>query len=164
MIEQVDFADTMKTWGVTINSQFVPASLFKDDEWRSNCINHNVTIRRGASGINTNYSQGIGHLPKIKAYEGISLDAHNARQRAIETGGLGKKLPTPTLIEVMYSLLMDSNSELTSFADWCSDYGYEDDSIKALKIFEACRTVKLEMLSMFTSKEIEEMNDLLQDY
>lgn len=44
----------------------------------------------------------------------------------------------PKLSDVLYCLFMDSEARNTCFEDWCSDFGYSDDSIKARDIYNAC--------------------------
>jgi len=43
---------------------------------------------------------------------------------------------TPTAVEFLDCLLSDANGDLSSFENWCDDYGYDKDSRKALKTFK----------------------------
>lgn len=44
----------------------------------------------------------------------------------------------PKLEEVLHGLFLDSSAREQCFQDWCSDFGYSDDSIKAKRIYDAC--------------------------
>jgi hypothetical protein len=45
---------------------------------------------------------------------------------------------TPKLEEVLNCLFLDSMAHEESFPDWCDNFGYSNDSIKAKQIYEAC--------------------------
>ena len=63
----------------------------------------------------TTYYTGVGHRNKLT------------------------KRPTrPTVTDVLHSLFMDASAADENFSDWCANYGYSDDSIKALNIYKAC--------------------------
>jgi len=44
----------------------------------------------------------------------------------------------PTVKDVIYALYGDSRACNQSFNDWCSDFGYDSDSLKALNTYQAC--------------------------
>ena len=48
----------------------------------------------------------------------------------------------PRLADVLESLRMDANSP-DSFTEFCDEFGYDADSIKALKIWKACVSIKI---------------------
>lgn len=49
------------------------------------------------------------------------------------------KKPSPPRIEdVLFSLSLDCRVESHSFSEWCEEFGYSDDSIKALKVYQQC--------------------------
>jgi hypothetical protein len=58
------------------------------------------------------------------------------------TGLRSKKFPNkpvkPEMRDVLESLILDASAADYNFADWCSEYGYSDDSIKALNTYKAC--------------------------
>jgi hypothetical protein len=43
---------------------------------------------------------------------------------------------TPTAVEFLDCLLSDASGDLSSFENWCNEYGYDQDSRKALKTFK----------------------------
>ena len=70
----------------------------------------------------------------------------------------------PKAASVLHSLLMDTYAIDSSFEDWCSDYGYDTDSIKALKTYKACRSIGERMVRVFSTDTIDAMREILQDY
>lgn len=88
------------------------------------------------------YSKGLGYATqkreKNKTYAKIS----DADGRA----ALGKKyeeftncyVSLPTLDSVLESLFLDASAYSESFDSWCSNCGYDSDSIKALNMYQAC--------------------------
>ena len=44
----------------------------------------------------------------------------------------------PSIRMVMESLLWDASAADHNFADWCDEFGYSDDSIKALNTYKQC--------------------------
>jgi hypothetical protein len=59
----------------------------------------------------------------------------------------------PTIEEVLESMQMDVNGELDDFESWAGDYGYDTDSRKAEKIFQACQREK-KQLRAFLGREL----------
>ena len=70
----------------------------------------------------------------------------------------------PTAASVLYSLLLDSGAVNSCFSDWCADFGYNDDSIKALETYNACCKIGQQLRGFFTHQQQETMREILQDY
>lgn len=62
----------------------------------------------------------------------------------------------PTVADVMYSLLSDSDCSNSNFVDFCADLGYSDDSIKALNIYKACCETAVALRKYLTPEQIAE--------
>lgn len=71
----------------------------------------------------------------------------------------------PTLDSVLGSLLSDGSCHFDGerFEDWCSNYGYSDDSIKAKDIFDTCEAIGKDLRRAFSLAEIEELRELSRD-
>lgn len=144
-----------------------------------------VKLFKGDSMIlETEYSQGLGHmqgynekdycnykvkdLVKVMLEKGIELKKHVKLFDYFDC--VGKewfiKLKTQKhelkTADILYSLVVDSDCiTCGSFEDWCSNYGYDTDSIKANKIYNDCLQIGLKMNSAFNLPELQE---LFQDY
>ena len=70
----------------------------------------------------------------------------------------------PTATAVLSSLLLDAEAIDESFADWCSNYGYDDDSISALETYRACCATGEALRRVFSRQDVAEFRELLQDY
>jgi hypothetical protein len=159
--------DILNSHGIEYKAKHRPSSAFKGDEWREKAINHNIYLcnHNGSVRIDTTYSQGIAHHPLYK--QGNNLVSYWQRiNESLETGRLShtKKLPKPSLVDVMHSLLVDSMGDFSSFSNWCNDYGYDSDSISAQDTFNACRDTKLSLEGLFTTESLAMMNELLEDH
>lgn len=69
----------------------------------------------------------------------------------------------PTKKDVLYSMIIDDVSDL-DFNDFCNEFGYNNDSIKALKVYEACKRETKAYYDMFDSEERETLEEILSDY
>lgn len=70
----------------------------------------------------------------------------------------------PNAASVLHSLAMDSEAINDSFNNWCDNFGYDSDSIKALNTYQECCKIGKEFNKLFDRKEIEALREMLQDY
>ena len=69
----------------------------------------------------------------------------------------------PTKKDILYSMIMDDINDM-NFNGFCDNFGYDKDSIKALKIYEACQKQTKAYYNMFDNEEREVLQELLQNY
>jgi hypothetical protein len=70
----------------------------------------------------------------------------------------------PHAADVLQSLILDGEAVNESFLDWCANYGYSDDSIKALNTYnECCKTGEI-LRKFFPREALQALRDALQDY
>jgi hypothetical protein len=112
------------------------------DDWP--CDQWRVSISSKAGYWSTDYFTGLGHRKKVKFGPDI------ARK--------------PKIADVLHSLIMDANAADQNFHDWCADYGYSDDSIKALNTYKACLEIGVALHKHFSPKTVRQIRELLQDY
>ena len=63
---------------------------------------------------------------------------------------MGKALcREPTISDVLYSLVSDSEASEMSFSEWCGELGYNDDSRKAERTYQACVRVGARLKKLF---------------
>ena len=76
--------------------------------------------------------------------------------------GLGLAGIEPSLEDVMTSLSLDSLSTNMSFDDFCSEFGYDNDSIKALKLYEQCKEDDVRLRKLFGEDYDEIMEEVAE--
>ena len=69
----------------------------------------------------------------------------------------------PSKKDVLYSFIMDDVTGM-DFKEFCLEFGYDNDSIKALRIFEACKEQTENFYRLFNEEEREILRELLNDY
>ena len=117
------------------------------------------------------YHTGIGHrIPKsrfdkkefdrIKRINPIkeinNLIVHNSQIKAVS------KLKPLDIDDVLYSLLIDSEANDYSFQDWCNNFGYDVDSIKAMNMYNDCISTYNKVRTFIT--DFDKARELFQDY
>ena len=77
----------------------------------------------------------------------------------------GNVKPTaPSAAAVLHSLLLDAQAAEFAFEDWCSEYGYNADSRRALTIYFDCQGAAGKIAKIFTRKQIETLREMMKDY
>jgi hypothetical protein len=67
----------------------------------------------------------------------------------------GGKASTPTASDLVWSVATDSTQALEdSFNDWCDNFGYTTDSIKARSIYKACQRNGERLINLIGNAEI----------
>lgn len=175
--------------GLAMAAEFVPASTFKDDEWKRGAVNFNITIYRdtGNAGrvvplYSGPYAYGVGNLPNYSQHYATKLCGEPILTAALERGvwpvdGLkgfdgGRtpshktmKVPAPSLRDVLYSLLNDASAiDLPDFETWASEYGYDADSRSAEATYRACLDTGLKLRAALGDSVLAELRELFQDY
>lgn len=70
----------------------------------------------------------------------------------------------PEIAGLLYSLILDSEAMHESFINWCANFGYDNDSISNLNLYQECCKVGKEFYSFFPKDTIEEFKKILEDY
>lgn len=100
------------------------------------------------NGIEFDYYTGIGHRVAISRPR-ISSSGYSFRELLMKTLtyeglkqfiAISKPVP-PKLDDLLHSLVTDASAAEMSFEDWCGDYGYDTDSIKALETYRECQQI-----------------------
>jgi hypothetical protein len=69
----------------------------------------------------------------------------------------------PTNADILHSLVLDDvNGE--TFESWCGNFGYDTDSISALRTYEACKDNTARLAKVIAPSDIVKIKELLQDY
>lgn len=82
--------------------------------------------------------------------------------------GLGRRKdgkPTkPKIADILYSLLLDGEAVYLTHQKWCYNYGYSDDSIKALEMYKECVKTGEQLAQLYSTNTICKLKELLIDY
>ena len=77
----------------------------------------------------------------------------------------GKRKPKkPKVADVLHSLILDASAADENFLDWCENYGFSDDSIKAMNTYKACLETAVVLRKHFPPDTLRTVRELLQDY
>lgn len=109
------------------------------DEWRKTTNKWQVKLIYFDKEYVTNYFMGYG---------------------LVDSWGRPKK---PQIKDVLYSMIVDDVNDI-DFYDFCNEFGYDNDSTKALEIYKACQKQTQAYYNMFDNEEREILRELLQDY
>lgn len=67
------------------------------------------------------------------------------------------KAPTP--YDIIACISSDAYTPET-FEDWCSEYGYDSDSLNALQTFRRCNAFAKRLRAFFTPAELEQLSEI----
>lgn len=114
------------------------------DQWR-------VTLSSKAGFHSFDYFTGLGLREIISRTRGMTI----------------KRPRKPKVADVLHSLILDASAADENFHDWCANFGYSDDSIKALNTYKACLETAQALRKHFspdTLRTVRTVRELLQDY
>ena len=178
--------DLIEALNIKYEAKFVPFSQSINKDNKDKSLNWIVTLTRNGTTLTTDYMQGIAHCkyyPQTwgkpsykdrKLLEGCNETCETRVNYLWSDYGdrvmmpirkENRKAKEPTLKDVLYSLILDSDVlQHESFEDWADCFGYEQDSRSAEKIYQACLTIGLKVNRMFNESERESLAEFYQDY
>lgn len=151
---------------------------FNGEPWQHDAYSCAFTIRDGTAGHEEfDYFMGIGNRAKATErdkqqakydFPGVTQNDITQRtqygRRYLAAVEKLRKPKAPHPADVLCSLILDSSAAEQTFESWCSDFGYDTDSRKALNTYEACQQNTDKLRRIFTHAQIEALRDALQDY
>ena len=136
--EQV-VAAYLESIGVTFSSQYTHKDKLGD--WP--CYKHICTLSSKTASSSFEFSKGLAYA--IQYCTNVFIK--------------------PVLAaELLHSVLLDSHANEVSHADWCADYGYDEDSRKGLETYLACQENYNKLLKVLTRSQLDHIAELLEDY
>lgn len=172
--EERDFI--LSELGVGIKCEYIPTQMpdipFKRREippmkWK-------VEINRDGRFFYVDYQMGIGHntiyKEAIRRSTTITVFFYDFLDQQLKTGeaqtidDVVYDIPKPEVQDVIFSLLMDTSGDLSNFDDWCAEYDYNNDSITALNMLNACKEALYSLQRMFSEQELEDLRTLFEDF
>lgn len=104
----------------------------RDNDWK--CDQWRVELTSKAGFWSTDYFTGLGHRSKPDSW--------------------GKTTPKkPAVADVLYSLFLDASAADENFHDWCANYGFSDDSIKAMNTYKQCLDIAVALRKHFSPEQ-----------
>lgn len=165
-------ADYLKTNHIHFSSRYLGEKKVWDnkqvsDHWSVKIGLHEFDFYTGIGHrlglIGTNYKLTTKQTDSVKPLRDI-LGKNRLDETVIKLEKSDQYAVSPTQASVLYCLLLDANSAEQNFNDWCADCGYDNDSMKALKTYQAYCDILEKMRKVFTTKQRTELSELLQDY
>lgn len=142
-----------------------------------------ITLSNGKQSAQFPYSQGRAHVKGYKAFHATryATAQANARYRkACETGlvqvtefARPVPQPAPDVLDVLYCLVSDASvRHMSTYEEWASDYGYDEDSRKGEETYRACQKQTTDLLRVLGGGKVgrnaldklEQLELLFQDY
>jgi len=143
--------------GVTV--AIAGAGATKRDDWE--CDAWRVTFRRSNKEFTTDYFTGIGHRSKPTPHHGASYTVNTLAWHSWQAT---RKPVKPHVAGVLQSLILDASALDENFGDWCANFDYSEDSIKALGTYTACCDNGRKLRATLGRDLVEQLAKLLEDY
>lgn len=124
------------------------------DEWR-------VELSNESGCWSTSYKTGLGHRKFPKGF--VPDRKLNPLCLAFKQQERNKKPVRPSIADVMHSLCLDASAADVNFHDWCSDYGYSDDSIIALNLYKACLETSTALRKYIPRELLDQVRRIVED-
>lgn len=137
----------------------------KDQGWAHD--EFSVSLYYSDKVFDSSYKMGLGHRKLVsgatKERGGYFWGAEfKSEEEALKCGWL--VVVPPTVADAMYCLLNDASGAEESFKNWCGDFGYSDDSIKAWENYRACQETRDALIRMFGKEIFEQLVEACQNY
>ena len=162
--------------GISIKALFVPLSQSRNRDEENPSLNWVVTLLHNDREVIVNdYSAGCGHCPSYGRGK-KTVDMKEAIDYECENGYVSKRFRNltatyrgdpilPDVVDVMYSLLMDSEAiDYPTYEYWADSLGYDEDSRKGESIYRKCLETGLKMRAAFGERLLAELREAFQDY
>lgn len=163
---------------IDLRARFVPFSQSRNAKEQYPSLNWKVDIvRHGAAApaimlADIDYMQGLAYCPAYRKDWASRRDKARAAALECQSGRIAregvsrmptagaKDIPPPSIVDVMCSLLMDSDVlNHSGFADWADNFGYDTDSRKAESMYRACLEIALSLRSHFGDRQFAKMQE-----
>lgn len=135
--------ERIDTNALPVKAEFVAKT--RRDDW--DCFEWRVTVTSKSGHWSFPYYCGLAHSYKPKySRPGSELVARR-----------------PSNDDILHSLILDASAADANFHDWCADFGYSDDSIKAMNTYKSCLETATMLRKHFGRDVIEQLREQLAD-
>jgi len=148
-------SELLDQWNIQINVKLIGETIkegWQCDQWK-------VSI----GSFSFDYYTGVGLRNKKKN----AIPAPNCGKNTIAYVEWGKYNIIPVIphsADLLYGILLDSESAETSFNNWCDNYGCSNDSISAFNIYQKCCEYSKELRKVFSRSQIDALKEIFQEY
>jgi hypothetical protein len=136
---------------------------FYDHQAQDFLTRNNLKMRITLSDSKPANWQPAGHHYRVTiSHKGISVGTSNQKRVVFDFWGSVadmEKNIDPSPYDVLACISDDVYTPET-FEDFCSEYGYEQDSIKSLQTFKRCNRFAKRLREFFTENEIEQLQEI----
>jgi hypothetical protein len=117
----------------------------REDKWKCDEWRVRITNPSQSRHWTTSYYTGLGLRLPINPLRKGTL-AYEALEKS-------RKPKMPQIADVLHALFMDADAADYNFNDWCDNYGYSHDSIKAMNTYKECLDIAANLRSFFTKEQ-----------
>ena len=131
----------------------------KRDDWK--CDEWRTRFEAGRADYENAYYTGTGHRKIVRGFSASMMPGARMVRGQWQAEG---KPQAPSAASVLHSWILDGRAIDQSFADWCANFGYDEDSRKALQTYSDCCEIGRKLRVIFSPTQRAELETLLQDY
>ena len=147
--------------GIKVSTAYCGETI-RDNDWR--CDAWKITLTTGKAGYTFEYYTGTGYRVDDAAAK-LALKNVSKHSIAWRDGVLNNQVPVyPAVAGLLYSVQLDAEACEQCFDDWCSEYGYDTDSRKALETYLLCQQNGMKYNQLFSREQREAIVEMVQDY
>jgi len=165
------------TQNLTDRGFALASTLVRDDfNGRDGSATWAITITRNGQSFQTEYTAGAAHRYYPKRCRIVPLKhrgkriPYNHLSSARTTHEIERNKQSrpsePELADVLCCIVWDAQSVMfgQTFEEFASDYGYDEDSRRAEKCYNACREAHYALIRLCGNEGLEELQELFIDY
>ena len=162
--------DFLEQTGTIMTMEYARTGKYFDDDDKEERDIYTITLNRGNRGFTFEFGQSINCSGRFIAYgnprrgmsRGFLKDNGEYRKPKNDYAGENKwelninfSAPTPYGI-----LLCLTKYDPETFENFCSEFGYDNDSRKAEKTYKAVKLEYMQLCTMFNETEMEAMQEI----
>ena len=151
-METVEFNIEALPVKITYVGETVRDNNWKCDQWR-------IELSNKLGMWSTDYFTSTGLRKEVKGARAMLV-------KTIKTVGnrwVAAEPVKPTVADVLHSLFMDASASDYNFSDWCDEFGYSDDSIKALNTYKQCLDTATALRKYFIPEQRAAIQSIIQE-
>jgi len=154
-----DVAQFLSTISVSFSASYM-CETKRDNDWT--CDQWRVTFARPSKmDLTEFYFTGTGLRKQVQKMPQPPFRKGTVAYAKWEKTAF--KPQAPSAADVLYSLVRDAEAMHESFGDWCSGLGYDEDSMKAFRIYQDCCEIGKKLVQFFSKGELDKIRELTED-